>query len=53
MSDTWTRAAHFLSLLNSENIKREDYVTTPEVKRAEKQIADNEELWDNWFESLK
>lgn len=53
MSDTWTRVAHFLSLLNRENVKREDYVTIPEVKQAEKKIAENEEIWDNWLERLK
>lgn len=53
MSDTWTRAAHFLSLLNSENVKREGYVRTPEVTQIEERMAENEELWDNWLESLK
>lgn len=53
MNDTWIRAAHFLSLLNSENVKREGYVRTPELTQIEERMAENEEIWDNWLESLK
>lgn len=52
MSDVWTRAAHFLSALNRENINREDYIKTPESERAEKMLAEKEEPWEEWLDGL-
>lgn len=46
MNDIWGKLTEFLGTLNGENISRSDYVTTPEYKEAEKQLAEAEEKWE-------
>lgn len=45
MNDIWGKLTDFLGTLNGENTSRRDYVTTPEYKEAEKQLAEAEEKW--------
>lgn len=52
MDDIWTRTANFLGILNGENVKRKDYVTTPEYLMAKHRLQDVTDQWEEYLESL-
>ncbi len=52
MEDIWTKVANFLRILNGENVKRKDYVTTPEYQAALQRLQDAEAPWEEYLENL-
>lgn len=52
MEDIWTKVANFLRILNGENVKRKDYVTTPEYQAALQRLQDAETSWEEYLENL-
>lgn len=50
--NTWIKFAQYMGAMNGENRNRDDYVTTPEAKEAERVLIEKEELWQQWLGTL-